>query len=153
MLVLMESMSHPQLSAAMRLYANSRERDRIGDARAVYEFFLDFFSQKDAFCAGWVTEDGMCSVLRIQHYTDGVLLTGVETAPLQRSRGHAYALICTVLAHLRQRGVRKVYSHVDRKNIPSLKLHEKCGFYKLRDTARLLYGSVTAKMDTLCIEL
>ena len=117
------------------------------------EFFLDFFSQEGAFCAGWVTESGMCSVLRIQRYGDGVLLTGVETAPEQRSRGYAYALICAVLAHLRQHGFGKVYSHVDRKNIPSLKLHEKCGFYKLRDTARLLDGSVTTKMDTLCIEL
>ena len=151
--VLIESLSHPQLSSVMALYAASRERDRIGDERAVYEFFLDFFTQKDAFCAAWVTEVGLCSVLRIQSYLDGVLLTGVETAPQQRGRGYAYALMCAVLEKLRQRGVRKVYSHVDRKNAPSMKLHEKCGFYKLRDTARLLDGSVTTQMDTLCIEL
>lgn len=153
MLQLIESLRHPQMQKVMDFYAGSQEADCIGSGEAVYDFFLDFFSQRDAFCAMW-EESGKClSVLRIQPYLDGVLLTGVETDRQQRGKGYAFLLACQVIGVLRQRGYTKLYSHVDRKNIPSQKFHKKCGFYKLRDTARLLDGTVTTKMDTLCIEL
>ena len=152
MLILIDSPAHPQFPSVMALYAASRERDSLGDETAVYEFFLDFFSQKNAFCAAWLEENTCCSVLRIQSFQGGVLVTGVETIPQKRRRGYACKLLSAVLDYLKQRGIEKIYSHVDRKNIASIRLHEKCGFYKLRDTARLLDGSVTTKMHTLCKE-
>jgi GNAT superfamily N-acetyltransferase len=118
-----------------------------------YDFYVDFFGEKDAFCAVWVVDGKYCSALRIQKYLDGVLLTGLETAPDERQKGYGYSLVQEVICVLKKRGYDKLYSHVDKKNLPSQRLHRKCGFFVLRDSARLLDGTVTWKMDTLCRDI
>ena len=154
MFVLIPSFYHADMGKIIDIYAQSQEKDRIGSVAKISDFLLDFYEENcDAFCAMWQEGDVAASVLRIQSYEDGVLLTGVETRPEYRGKGFAAALVAETLAVLRQQGVHKVYSHVAQRNVPSQKLHKKCGFYKLQDTARLLDGTVTSQMDTLCIEI
>jgi len=66
------------------------------------------------------------SALRLEPYRDGLLLEALETAPEQRRKGFAAALIRAVQCFLE--GKTKLYSHVDKRNLSSLKVHEKCGF-------------------------
>ena len=60
----------------------------------------------------------------------------------------AAALIRAVQCFLE--GKTKLYSHVDKRNLSSLKVHEKCGFRRVADFAVCVDGSVNQKMYTLC---
>ncbi len=143
MLVLTESFKQLDLEKIHSVYGQPV-------SAASYDFYVDFFGEKDTFCAAWVVDGKYCSVLRIQKYLDGVLLTGLETAPDERQKGYGYSLVMEVIGLLERRGCHRIYSHVDKKNLPSQRLHEKCGFFVLRDSARLLDGTVTTNMNTLC---
>ena len=68
--------------------------------------------------------------------------------PEQRRKGFAAALIRAVQCFLD--GKTKLYSHVDKRNLSSLKVHEKCGFRRVADFAVCVDGSVNQKMYTLC---
>lgn len=93
------------------------------------------------------------SALRIESYRNGVLVTGLETAPNFRNRGYAESLLSAVMDHLSECGSNFVYSHIDKRNAASLRVHEKCGFSRIRDSAVLLDGTVTTGMYTLCKRL
>lgn len=113
----------------------------------------DFFRQKGAFYALW-TEDGVYrSALRLEPYRDGLLLQALETAPNARRRGYAHALTTDVLQYLRDEGCNAVYSHVEKRNAPSLRVHFKCGFREISDHATYLDGTVTQNSCTLCCYL
>ena len=42
----------------------------------------------------------------------------------------------------------RIYSHVEKNNLPSIALHEKCGFVRHLDYGRMLDGSVLHKYWT-----
>ena len=88
------------------------------------------------------------SALRLEPYRDGLLLEALETDPEQRRRGYAAGLIEAVQTYLGEGG--KLYSHVDKRNLPSLKTHEKCGFRRIADVAVYVDGSVNRKACTMC---
>ena len=88
------------------------------------------------------------SAVRLEPYLDGMLISGLETAPSERRKGHAQNLLREVLL----RADMKVYSHVSKKNVASLAVHKKCGFRIISDRARYLDGSVNARAYTLCYE-
>ena len=88
------------------------------------------------------------SAVRLEPHLDGMLITGLETAPSERRKGHAEELLREVLI----RADTKVYSHVSKKNAPSLAVHKKCGFNIISDRARYLDGSVNSRAYTLCYE-
>ena len=71
------------------------------------------------------------SAVRFEKWKDGFLLEGLETHPDHRRKGYGYALMQAALKEV----TGKVYSHVAKENVPSLALHEKCGFRRCRDTA------------------
>ncbi len=108
----------------------------------------DFFRTRGAYYAIWEENGRYCSALRIEPYQDGVLLEALETRPDCRRRGYAAMLMQAVLAQ----ETRKIYSHVGKKNIASLRTHEKCGFRKLLDHAVYIDGSVSSNAFTLCKE-
>ena len=89
-----------------------------------------------------------CSAVRLEPHLDGMLISGLETAPSERRKGHAENLLREVLL----RADTKVYSHVYKKNMASLAVHKKCGFRIISDRARYLDGSVNARAYTLCYE-
>ncbi len=112
-----------------------------------------FFSQCEAFYAVWIEDGNYRSALRLEPYRDGFLLTALETAPEFRRRGIAFRLITEVLTFLHFKGVKKVYSHVEKRNVASLGVHSKCGFQRISESATYIDGTVTQNSCTLCYYL
>ena len=119
----------------------------------VYQYLKDvFFPTQGAVCALWEEKGKYVSALRLEPYKDGLLLEALETAPNQRKKGYAVSLIQAVQAYLAEQGLVKLYSHVNKRNIASLKTHEKCGFSVVSDHAVYINGSVDYRCCTLLYE-
>ena len=93
------------------------------------------------------------AALRMEPYTDGVLLEALSTMPGERRKGYAYMLVTEVQKYLLTLPYKVVYSHIHKKNLPSLQLHNKCGFQMFSDSARYIDGTVTQKSCTMCYYL
>ena len=113
-----------------------------------YQYLREtFFATEGAVYALWEVSGKYVSALRLEPYKDGLLLAALETAPRERRKGYAQCLIQAVLVEL---AGKKIYSHVDKDNVPSLTVHEKCGFRKISDSATYIDGSVDDRAVTLC---
>lgn len=111
-----------------------------------------FFRTSGAVCALWEVEGKYVSALLLEPYKDGLLLEALETDPSQRKKGYAVSLIRAVQQHLTAQGAVKLYSHVNKRNVASLKTHEKCGFYVISDHAVYINGSVDYRCRTFLYE-
>ena len=105
-----------------------------------------FFKTDGAVYLIWEERGKYVSALRLEPYRDGLLLTALETHPQMRKRGFAKMLVEAALEYV---GDVTVYSHVSKKNIASLRTHEKCGFEKILDYAVYADGSVNNRSCTL----
>lgn len=98
---------------------------------------------------GWLAiwEASGCyqSVLRLEPYADGLLITALETALETRNKGHANELLHAVVQYFPQ---VKIYTHIYADNKISLHLHEKNGFVQVQDYAEFLDGSVSTDAYT-----
>lgn len=112
-----------------------------------------FFTLPGAMYCIWQKNGRYVSALRLEPWKDGLLLTGLETAPQSRNRGCACDLIRSVQAFLSQQGPVKLYSHIRNCNKPSIRVHEKCGFQKVFSYAAYTDGSVDVKSGTYRYEL
>lgn len=131
----------------------AKEYGANGLSRVEREFYdylrEDFFCHRGAFYAVWKMDGRAVSALRMEPYQDGWLLEALETAPEQRGRGYARALVTAALAYL---GSAVVYSHVSKQNEPSLRTHLTCGFEKYLNHAVYIDGTVTQRAYTLRYE-
>ena len=117
--------------------------------REFYDYLRQvFFRTPGTAYALWEVNGNYVSALRLEPFQDGMLLEALETRPDCRGKGYATMLMMAVLTM----ETRKIYSHVSRNNIPSLRTHEKCGFRKILDHAVYIDGSVSANAVTLCKE-
>lgn len=123
------------------------EQNYLEAEQQFYSDLCEFFGIYGARTAVWVENSLYLSVLRIEKYRDGFLISSLETLPSARGHGYASKLLKAVLETV---GEHKVYSHIHRKNIASLKLHKSLGFEKIADTALLVDGSVLPGMQTFC---
>ena len=105
-----------------------------------------FFKIEGAIYLIWEEKGKYVCALRLEPYRDELLLTALETHPQMRKRGFAEKLVKAALEYA---GDIAVYSHVSKKNIPSLRTHEKCGFEKILDYAVYADGSVNDRCYTL----
>ena len=96
-----------------------------------------------------LSEGKYICALRLEPYCDGLLLEALETAPAYRRRGYAEKLILAAIAHF---AGKKLYSHVSKRNVPSLCVHEKCGFRRILEYAVYIDGSVNQRSCTLCLD-
>lgn len=108
----------------------------------------DFFSVNGAVCYVLEDEGRYLSSFRLEPYSDGFLLTALETRTEERKKGHAFSLLSSVLAHRNS----AIYSHVHRNNRASIALHRKVGFVPSLSYAKLLDGSVSRSFVTLVLE-
>lgn len=108
-----------------------------------------FFTVSEAVYYVWLEKGKYLSALRLEPYRDGLLLEALETAPEQRGKGYGSALLQAVLETA---GQVKIYSHVGKRNLASLRIHEKHGFRRISDTAVYIDGSVNDRAYTLCFE-
>ncbi len=111
-----------------------------------------FFRQEGAVYALWFSQGRYVSALRLEPYLDGLLLEALATAPQERRKGYAAALIRAVEEMLRLQGPVRLYAHVAKGNTPSLKTHASCGFLKISDSARYIDGSADSRCVTLLFE-
>lgn len=164
MLLLAKKMNELSFGKLMMIYIDgNRENGRdlwpeespdrqIALAEQDFYDYLDrtFFKIPGSYYAVWLKDDQYVSALRMEPYRDGFLLEALETAPKFRRRGYAKDLIHAVLTHM---GTGKVYSHIHKKNIPSLRTHQACGFTKILDYAVYADGSVLSSSVTMMIEI
>lgn len=109
------------------------EPDKEKAARQVEAGFLDFlkndfFSKPEA--AIWVYEENgtWLSALRTCKVRDVYYLEALETHPDQRKKGYGALLLSAVVDAMKKEGPFRLCDCVSKKNLPSLKTHEKCGF-------------------------
>ena len=121
-------------------------RDSYSEMQIFYLDLLSFFEEPLAIYALWVVDDCYCAALRLEPYKDGFLVAGLETHPDKRNKGYATMLLNAVAEYTNS----KLYSHVDRNNRISLRVHEKCGFQTALDYAVYLDGGISRKAITMC---
>lgn len=103
-----------------------------------------FYKTKEVFVAVWMVEGKYASILRVEPYMDGFIISGLETAPEFRGKGYGTKVLSGALHEI----AGNVYSHIRKENAASIRVHEKCGFQKCMDTAWCLDGSFTSQMGT-----
>ena len=109
----------------------------------------DFFSNKGSCYWIWSENGAYRSALRLEPYQDGLLLEALETHPEHRRKGFAKKLISAVLEQL-PAGTR-VYSHISKRNTPSLASHLSCGFHKLLDYSADADGTIYDHQVTMAV--
>ena len=166
MLKIIHSMKHLRFSELIQVYhetnicngkefyPNLTELEQIRNAEDDFYQYLQsvFFKQDDSYYAVWEEEGCYLSALRIEPYSDGLLLCGLETIPTVRHRGYASSLILAVQTYLQQQGSGRIYSHISKRNIPSLAVHKKYGFQIVKDHAVYSDGSVAYNSYTMLYE-
>ena len=162
MLIIAKNLRDLRFSELMQVYGQSnreaaQERKNLPPMFALelaeqdFRQYLQqvFFRTPGAVCCIWEESGRYVSALRLEPYKDGQLLAALETAPDCRRQGYGEALIRAVQQHL---GSGKLYSHVDKRNTASLRIHEKCGFLVISDCAVYISGSVDYRCCTLVYE-
>lgn len=149
MLKLVYKMKDLPFGQLMQIYSEEYDAEAQQD---FYDYLRSCFFRTDgAVYALWLEGDQAVSALRLEPWKDGLLLTGLETAPDRRNCGYALCLLRAALQWQRERGNVRVYSHIHKQNSASIHLHEKCGFRRISDTAAYLDGSVDSRGATyLC---
>lgn len=148
MLIIAKSMGGLSFGALVTVYGESLQT--LSQEQDFYYYLNDcFFRMAGARYLIWQEEGQYLSALRVEPYRDGFLLNGLETAPEHRGKGYAAALIRATQDYLRKQGTACLYSHVEKKNTPSLMVHRKCGFEVLSDRAVFLDGSADCRSVTL----
>ena len=128
------------------------ESQMISMEQDFYQYLIEFFKDSRSFYALWEDEGTYVSAMRLEPYRDGWLVSGLETLPEARGRGYAKELMMASMDYLKSLGGGKVYSHVGKKNAPSLSAHKSVGFRIISDSARYLDGSVSHQCYTLCFD-
>lgn len=138
------------LEQGRRRWPNEPEGRQLALAEQDFFDYLRqcFFTLPGAVVCVWQVDGRYASALRLEPWKDGLLLTGLETAPSQRGKGYACALIRAVQANLSKRGEVKLYCHISKENAASIAVHEKCGFRRIHDYAVYLDGSVDTRSVT-----
>lgn len=149
---LMEVYAEGNLENGRNLWPDEPEGRQIALAEQEFYQYLKqvFFLTKDARYLILEGNNRYISALRLEPYQDGLLLEALETAPEFRRKGYGEALVRAALETVE--GI-KVYSHVSKRNVASLRTHEKCGFVKILDHAVYADGSVNDVCCTLCCQI
>lgn len=137
--------SDVNLNALLDVYSQSVDQKNWSEVNVFMEDLQLFFSNKNVHVMQWIEEGNVVAAMRLEPYRDGFLITCLETHPHHRRKGYAYQLLESVLS--KYPGI--YYSHVDKRNKPSLQLHRKVGFKSFLDYAIHVDGSVYSGSVTL----
>lgn len=154
MLIIVQSMRELTFGRLMEVYQEPSGPVSLRAEQEFYHYLNDcFFRTPGAVYCIWQEGQRYVSALRLEAYNDGRLLTALQTAPDCRGNGHAGSLVRAVLTWQKAHGGGKIYSHIENRNAPSIKVHTACGFRKIADCARYLDGSVTKQAGTYLAEV
>ena len=115
-----------------------------------FGFLRAFFQEPDARYMVWRHQGRYVSALRVEPYADGALIEGLETALESRRRGYAKLLLSNTVEYLKNQGISKIYSHIEKSNTASIQTHLDCGFVKISDHAVCIDGSAFQSTATYC---
>ena len=159
MLKLIRSMRELDFGELLSVYCESEEiygryeNEDIGKFAAEQEFYQYlndiFFRTPDSYYALWRPQGSAVAALRLEPYRDGLLLAALETAPAARGMGHATELVSAVVSEFAD---WKIYAHIRKNNAASMRVHSKCGFKVLSDSATMIDGSFTYSHCTICYD-
>ena len=115
------------------------EVDKNVGVKKVEAGFLDFlknnfFKQEEA--TYWVLEENgvwVSSKRTCFIKPDILYLEALETMPKERNKGYGYKLLSLLIEEVKKEGRLRICDCVSKKNIASLKTHEKCGFKIVSD--------------------
>lgn len=146
---LMEIYQEGNLENGQIHYPDEPEDRQIALAEQDFYQYLQqvFFRTDGAVYFIWEEHGKYVSALRLEPYRDGLLLAALETHPEMRRKGYAAKLILEVMTYAKE---LSIYSHVSKKNIASLRTHEKCRFERIMEYAVYADGSVNDKSYTFC---
>ena len=143
MLKTVKSMQELDFAKLADVYADQIKQP--SEQEDFYLYLVDFFNDPNMVYHIW--EDGgeyLCA-LRTEPYKDGLLVAGLHTKCRYRNKGYAKLLLSEVYEFY---GV-SMYSHVEKRNIPSVRAPLACGFEKILDHAVFIDGSVSWNSFTL----
>ena len=158
MLKIIHTIGQLKFSELMYVYSegnidNGSERypylSKESQIREAEQDFYNYLNEVFFRTALWEVDNTYMAALRMEPFKDGWLLCALETAPCKRRRGYATLLITSVLNYMSQHGKLKVYSHISKRNEPSIAAHLKCGFHVEYDYAVYSDGSVLHTSYTL----
>lgn len=134
-------------------YPHMDENPQILEAEQDFYLYLKtFLRERENVCAVWLLEGKYVSALRVEPYRDGVLIAGLETAPAFRGKGCAKELLSATLGYLKEKQCNKIYSHIHKDNVPSIRTHLACGFVRVADHCVYIDGSADSKSYTYIYE-
>lgn len=134
---------YPKLSANLQLL--EAEQD-------FYTYLQHFFRQEDSFYALWRVAGKLVSALRIEPYQDGWLLAALETKPDCRKQGFGTVLVRQVLSYMQETSRLPLYSHINKGNLSSQKVHLSCGFEEKFPYSIYADGTVNDLCSTYCYD-
>lgn len=134
---------YPKLSANLQLL--EAEQD-------FYAYLQHFFRQADSFYVLWRVAGVLVSALRVEPYQDGWLLAALETKPTERNCGYARALVRGLLSYMYETGRLPLYSHINKGNLSSQKVHLSCGFEEKFSYTVYADGTVNDFCSTYCYD-
>ena len=148
---LMQVHSESNLENGAEQYFLETPEVQLHNAQIDFYNYLNsvFFRQSNSYYAIWEDQGRYVSALRVEPYSDGLLICALETEPQARRKGYASLLIQAVQSYLKGQGSGVIYSHVSKKNSASLSIHNKCGFEVVKDYAVYSDGSVLHSNVTL----
>ena len=127
-------------------------KDKVQALARVEQDFLHYLETDFFFKPGntyWVLEENgvWVSALRLTELSPGdYYLEALSTHPDFRRQGCAARLLEAVLAELKKEGPFRLRDCVGKKNVPSLGVHEKCGFrIAAQDGTDYLSGEVNER--------
>lgn len=144
MLITAKSMRELDFQKLLNVYSD--ELTTRKEQEMFYLYLLDFFCDSNVEYHIWFVDGEYRCALRTEPYRDGCLVAGLHTAVDQRCCGYAKRLISAVCDCCNV----PIYAHVEKRNIPSLRVHLSCGFREIHDYAVFIDGSVSWNSCTLC---
>lgn len=164
MLIVAKSLDELDFSGLMKIYIEGNrehglefwpektEEEQLLLAEQDFLHFLKerFFIKPEAVYMIWSVDGKYVSTLRLEPYQDGLLLEALETVPEERKKRYAVSLISAVQKNLGSFDGIKVYSHVSKQNVASLKTHRRCGFEICMEYTVRADGSINHNAYTLC---
>lgn len=119
----------------------------------LFHYLQRYYNSQGIILAVWELEGRYAAVLRLERYSDGYLITALETRLEARGRGFAKALLLNTREWIKGNNPSNLYAHIDRGNLASIAVHRYCGFERMDITAIYLDGTVHPESDTYCYRM
>lgn len=122
---------------------------RMNKEQYYYEDLISYFLHDHGKMFFWEESGEHVSACRMIMEDNRFLLHNLETKPSARRKGYAKKLLSSIIDHLANKKGNIICVHIKKDNKPSVALHTAVGFLKVKDTARLLDGSVSSDYITM----